>query len=58
MEKHSLEYYRKFLSDTYNEWGKKNHLPSIARFNIIAESDYSDFDRAIELTKTNREVCC
>ena len=50
------EYYRKFLSNTYNEWGKENHLPSIARFNIIAESEYSDFDRAIELTKNNREV--
>jgi hypothetical protein len=35
-------YYRKFLRDTYNEWSKENHLPSIARFNIIAESEYSD----------------
>ena len=49
-------YYWTFLSDTYNEWGKENHIPSIARFNIIAESEYSDFDRAIELTKNNREA--
>ena len=47
------EYYWRFLSYTYNEWGKENHLPSIARFNIIAESEYSGFDRAIELTKNN-----
>jgi tetratricopeptide (TPR) repeat protein len=49
-------YYLNFLSDTYSGWGKENHVPSIARFNIIAESEYSDFDRAIELTKNNREV--
>jgi tetratricopeptide (TPR) repeat protein len=48
-------YYWKFLSDTYSEWGKENLVPSIARFNIIAESEYSDFDRAIELTKNNRQ---
>jgi Big-like domain-containing protein len=33
------------LSDTYNEWGKENHISSIARFNIIAEYEYSDFDK-------------
>jgi tetratricopeptide (TPR) repeat protein len=49
-------FYLKFLSDTYNEWGKEKHLPSIVRFNIIAESENSDFDRAIELTKKNRNV--
>ena len=49
-------YYLKFLWDIYSEWGKENHLPSIARFNIIAESEYSDFDRAIELAKDNHEV--
>jgi tetratricopeptide (TPR) repeat protein len=43
-------YYSIFLFDTYSEWGKAHHLASIARFNIIAESEYSDFDRAIELT--------
>jgi tetratricopeptide (TPR) repeat protein len=42
-----------FLLDTYNGWGKENHVPSIALFNIIAESEYSDFDKAIELTKNN-----
>jgi hypothetical protein len=25
-------YYMKFLSDTYDEWGKENHVGSIARF--------------------------
>jgi tetratricopeptide (TPR) repeat protein len=49
-------YYLNFLLDTYNEWGKENHVPSIARFNIIAESEYSDFDRAIELAKNNPKV--
>lgn len=49
-------YYWNFLSYTYNEWGKENHVSSIARFNIIAESEYSDFGRAIELTKNNRQV--
>jgi hypothetical protein len=33
------EYYRNFVSNTYSEWGKENHLPSIARFNVIAESE-------------------
>jgi tetratricopeptide (TPR) repeat protein len=47
-------YYWNFLSDTYNEWGKENHLSSMARFNIIAESEYNDFDRAIELTNTRQ----
>jgi len=46
-------YYENLLWNTYDEWGKENHLPSIARFNIIAESEYSGFDRAIELTKNN-----
>ena len=49
-------YYLKFLSDTYNEWGKENHVPSIARFNIIAESEYADFDRVIKLAKKNPQV--
>ena len=49
-------YYLDFLWDTDNEWGKENHLPSMARFNVIAESDYSDFDKAIELTKNNRQA--
>jgi tetratricopeptide (TPR) repeat protein len=49
------KYYQNFLSETYNEWGKENHVSTIARFNIIAESEYSDFDGAIKLTN-NREV--
>jgi tetratricopeptide (TPR) repeat protein len=47
-------YYLNFLSNTHSEWGKENHVPSIARFNIIVESEYNDFDRAIELTKNSR----
>ena len=42
-------YYWNLLSDTNNAWGKENHVLSIARFNIIAESEYNDFDKAIEL---------
>ena len=52
---HLLGYYLKFLSETDNEWGKENHVLSITRFNIIAEPEYSDLDRAIELTKNNRQ---
>lgn len=32
----------------------ENHVPSIARFKIITESEYSDFDRAIELANNRR----
>jgi hypothetical protein len=42
-------YYLNLLSDTYSAWGKENHVPSIARFKIIAESEDNDFDRAIKL---------
>ena len=50
-------YYWNLLSDTNNAWGKENHVLSIARFNIIAESEYNDFDKAIELaSKKNRQV--
>ena len=49
-------YYSKFLSDTYSERGKENHVPSTTRFKIIAESEYSDFDRAIELAKSQQVV--
>src|SRR5215813_2588711 len=50
------EYYWNFLSNTNNEWGKENHIPSITRFNIIAQSKDCDFDRTIDLTKNNRKV--
>jgi tetratricopeptide (TPR) repeat protein len=51
------QYYRNLLSDTCNTWSKINHISAKARFNIIAGSEYNDFDRAIELAnKENRKV--
>jgi NB-ARC domain len=48
-------YYLNFLSDIFNEWDK-DHVASIAQFNNIAESESSDFNRAIQLAKNNRQV--
>lgn len=34
----------------YGSIGKENHVPALARFNIIFQGETNDFDRAAELT--------
>jgi tetratricopeptide (TPR) repeat protein len=47
-------YYYNLLESTYYSIGKDNHVPSLARFNIINQGEDNDFERAIQLT-TNKQ---
>jgi tetratricopeptide (TPR) repeat protein len=43
-------YYYNLLQSTDSSIGTENHVPSFARFNIILQGEYNDFERATELT--------
>ena len=43
-------YYYNLLVDTYHSIGKEKHRSSLARFSLIFQGGYNDFDRAIGLS--------
>ena len=48
-------YYANLLEGTYDSMGKENHVPALARFNIISQGKDNDFEKTIKLAKNKQQ---